>query len=913
MKKPALFFLFLFIGVTHLFAQVRPTALISVDFKNAAIDEIVGTIESQVPVHFYYDALAMDSLRVTLKADQKTLTFILEQAFKGSNYYFAISDGNIFLTRNVPMQTDVVDQYFKIGHGRENVSAEAVVDHSKNSATTEYKVYEIGIKTNDIKQGNATIAGYLRDFKSGEPITGASIQSIQTKTNVFSDRLGFYTITLPKGAHTLLVKTNLGETKRQVVLYSDGTFDIDFKEKVISLKMVNILSQRNSNLKSLEMGVNKLDIKAIKRVPTVFGEPDVLRVMLTLPGVQSVGEATTGFNVRGGAADQNLILLDHSTIYNPSHFFGFFSAFNPQIVSDVQLYKSSIPEKFGGRLSSVLEVRNREGNKSKFTGSAGIGLITTRFNIEGPIDSGRTSFILGGRTTYSNWMLKLLPTAYKNSKASFTDVNLGLSHKLNDKNELAFSGYFSTDAFKLSSDTTYSYGNKNASLEWRHHFNNRFTGAFIAGFDHYKYRIESKGNEVNAYDLDFAINQTNFKTDFTYALNRHALNFGLSSIYYQLQPGRILPEGSESLITPIIVAKEQAVEGALYLGDKFDINTNLSVNAGLRYSFYAFLGPNDARKYAAGLPRTDENLVATQSYANNKVIKTYGKPELRLSARYNLSDNFSIKAGYNTLQQYIHLISNTTAIAPTDMYKLSDPNIRPQSGSQISLGIYRNLKASTIETSIEVYYKRMTDYLDYKSGANLLLNQHLETDVISTKGKAYGAELFIRKNVGRLNGWISYTYSRTLLRDNDPISLEKINDGAYYPANFDKPHSFNFTGNYKFSERFGFSLNLTYSTGRPITLPIAKYYYAGSERVYYSDRNAYRIPDYFRSDIAFNIEGNHLVKQWTHGSWSVGLYNLTGRKNAFSTYFTQQKGIIEGNKLAIFATVLPFINYNIRF
>jgi hypothetical protein len=911
------YFSILFFSAKSLFAQNQSATLLNVDYKNATIAGIVNNLELKTSMHFYYDPLVMDSMRVTLKADQKTLVFILEEAFRNTNTYFTIEGNTIFLTKNAPINTNLAEQYFKQDQINENTKPGVnSIDGSKlGVASTEYKTYEIGIKTNEIKTGTATIVGYLRDFKTGEPITGASIMSVQSKIGVYSDRLGFYSITLPKGTHILQIKAaNLTSSNRQIILYSDGTLNIELKEKVVVLKAVDILAQRNNNLKRVEMGVNKLDIKSIKQVPSIFGEPDILRVVLTLPGVQSVGEASTGFNVRGGAADQNLILLDDATIYNPSHFFGFFSSFNPDIVSDVQLYKSYVPEKFGGRLSSVLEVKNREGNKTKFAGSAGIGLITSRLNIEGPLDSGKTSFILGARTTYSNWLLKLLPKDYKNSSASFSDVNLGISHKIDDKNEILLAGYFSNDRFKLNSDTTYSYGNKNASIKWKHLFNKKLTGSFVGGFDNYNYRIKSGSNEINAYDLNFAIAQANLKADFNYLLNeKHTLNFGLSTIYYKLKPGEYLPLGDQSLVSPNIVPKEQAVENGVYIGDKFDINKDFTISAGLRFSFYAFLGPNKERSYVANEPRTDASLISTKSYGSNKIITTYNKPEIRISTRYNITDDFSIKAAYNTLQQYIHLISNTTAIAPTDVYKLSDPNIRPQSGSQVSLGLYKNYNSNILETSVEVYYKRITDYLDYKSGADLILNKHIETDVINTKGKAYGVELFIKKNSGRLNGWMSYAYSRTFLKDDDATAVEKINDGNFYPANFDKPHAFNFTGNYKFTQRISFSVNLTYSTGRPITLPIAKYYYAGSQRVYYSERNAYRIPDYFRSDLSLNIEGNHKVKQLTHGSWTVGVYNVTGRKNAFSTYFTQQEGVIKGYKLSIFATVLPFINYNIRF
>ena len=358
---------------------------------------------------------------------------------------------------------------------------------------------------------------------------------------------------------------------------------------------------------------------------------------------------------------------------------------------------------------------------------------------------------------------------------------------------------------------------------------------------------------------------------------------------------------------------QTALESALYAGDKWDVNDKLTISAGVRLSVYNSLGPGTIDYYAPGVARQSNTVVDSVTYGNNKIIKTYINPEIRLSARYVISDNTSLKAGYNTLNQYLHLLSNTTAISPTDVYQLSDPNIKPQHGDQVSLGLYRNLKSNTIETSVEVYYKRIQNYLDYRSGANLELNNHIETDIINTVGKAYGAEFLVRKTAGKLTGLMSYTYSRTFLRQDDPSVTPLVNGGAWYPANYDKPHDFNFTGAYHISHRYSMSLNMVYSTGRPITLPIAKYYYDGSERVYYSDRNQYRIPDYFRSDFSINIEGNHRVHQLTHNSWTIGVYNLTGQKNAYSTYFTEQGGVISGYKLSIFAAPIPFVNYNIRF
>jgi len=903
------------------FSQSVNEKLINVDFKQATIAQFVTDIESKTTYHFYYNTAAFDSLRITLQANQKPVSVILELALYNTGYHYAINGQEVFMTKGREIKTTLSEGFFNydkpVNAAQANVEAFSVNDNKKVAeATAENKLYQIGVSNGTVPTGNLTLSGYVHNVKTGEALVGATIYEPNTKAGANTDPFGHYIIRMPFGKHTLVVRAlGMKDAQRQIMLNANGEINIELQERITTLKEVVVAADRAAmNVQSTELGVTRLSIATIKNIPSVFGEADILRVVLTLPGVTSVGEATTGFNVRGGSADQNLILLNDATIYNPAHFFGFFSAFDPDVVKDIELYKSSIPEKYGGRLSSVLDVTNREGNKKKFTGSAGIGLLTSRLSIEGPIDSGKTSFIIGGRTTYANWLLGLLPKEYKNSKASFSDLTLGISHEINKNNNIYLNGYISTDAFKLNSDTTYAYSNKTLSIKWKHNFNNKLYSAITAGVDDYQYSVASTANPINAYKFQFNIGQANFKADFNYyASAKHSIDFGISSIYYKLQRGSNSPDGSKSLVATDIVPTEQALESAVYLGDKYDISSKLTINAGVRYSLYNYLGPQTINQYAPGLPITTINLVDSVKYGKGQNIKTYGGPEIRVSARYLINNDLSIKAGYNTLRQYLHLISNTTAISPTDIYKLSDPNIRPQYGDQISLGIYKNIVRSTIQTSVEIYYKRIHDYLDYKSGATLVLNHHIETDVIETHGKAYGAEFLIKKDVGALNGWMSYTYSRTLLQQSDPNAGELINGGAFYPANYDKPHNFNFTGNYKFTHRYSASLNLVYSTGRPITLPIAKYFYAGSERVYYSDRNQYRIPDYFRSDVSFNIEGNHRIHQLTHSSWTIGIYNLTGRQNAYSTFFTEQGGIINGYKLSIFASPIPFVNYNITF
>jgi len=924
MKKILLSIIFLFV-VKLLSAQNNTEKTVSVNFNQAKIEQIINDLEAQSGYHFYADTAQFDSLKVTLQASDQPLEKILGMVFNNTPYRYTIipSQLQVFLTRGKQIHTQLAAGYFKPQPGAAVQANNATTNNDFNTdkeqpvpeATTENKLYEIGLKTNIIQPGNATLSGYIKDIKSGESVVGATIFVADTKTGVATDQFGYYTIKLPKGRQTLIIHgIGMRDSRRQIILYTDGRLNIEMQEQVYSLKEVKISADKVANVRSTEMGVNHLDIRSIKQVPAIFGEPDILRVVLTLPGVQSVGEATTGFNVRGGSADQNLILLNDATIYNPSHFFGFFSAFDPDMVKDVELYKSSIPEKYGGRLSSVLDVTDREGNKKIITGSAGIGLLTSRFNIEGPIVKDKTSFILGARTSYSNWLLSLLPEAYKHSSASFYDLNLGISHQIDEKNNIYITGYMSHDAFRLNSDTTYSYGNKNANIKWKHNFNDKLFGVLLVGYDRYDYQVSSDAIPINGYNLNYNINQSNLKADFTYYLNRkNTVDFGFSSIYYKLNPGNFEPYNNASLIVPDVVPAEQALESALYFGDKYDVTPDLTIDLGMRFSLYDYLGPQTVDNYAPNLPKEPGNVVDSTTYKKGQVINSYHYPEIRASVRYNLNDDMSLKASYNTMAQYIHLLSNSTAISPTDVYKLSDPNIKPQHGDQVSLGLYKNAQANTIETSVEVYYKRIRNYLDYKSGATLLLNDHIEQDVINTQGKAYGIEFLIKKTEGKLNGWMSYTYSRTFLRQDDPNAGELINNGDYYPANYDKPNDFNFTGNYRFTHRYSISLNVVYSTGRPITLPVAQYEYGGAERVLYTDRNAYRIPDYFRSDFSINIEGNHKVHQRFHNSWSVGVYNLTGRANAYSTYFSDQGGIISGYQLSIFAKPIPFINYNIRF
>lgn len=857
-----------------------------------------------------------EEIKVT--ADYKSKNFLERLSYELSQqgYSLTLMGNDIYVLKGEALVTQLPAGYFEKtvlqGTGSLNsLSNQDIVASSMN------KLYKIG-DPNLMKQpGKASIKGYIRNSESGEPIVGISVSVDDPRTSVTTDAYGFYRILLPRGGNIVkLSGYGYEDSRLNLELYSDGNLDINMREKVYSLKGVTFSAENVQHLRGTQMGLEKVRIDRIKHVPAVFGESDVMKIVLTLPGVKSVGEASGGFNVRGGATDQNLILFNEGTIYNPTHLFGLFSAFNSDIVKDIELYKSTIPARYGGRISSVLEINNREGNNKKITGSAGIGLLTSKLHLEGPIVKDRTTFILGARSTYSDWILGLLPedSGYKNGTASFYDISGGISHKIDSKNTLYLYGYYSRDGFNFSIDTSFRYQNINASVKWRGILNENHNLTISTGYDQYNYSTFDKANSANAYKMDFGIRQVYVRANFNWLVSeKHTLQYGLNSIYYLVNPGRMRPYGDSSIVTYNKVDTERATESSLYVSDNWNVTDKLSLDLGVRYTFYGTLGPDTYYHYAPGVPRGETTILDTVRVNRGAIEKSYHGPEFRVSARYMFNENFSFKAGYNSMFQGIHMLSNSTAISPTDIWKLSDANVKPQRGWQSAFGLYGNVFNKRLEISLEGYYKEMKNYLDYRSGAILTMNKNIERDVIETQGRAYGLELMLKKPMGKLNGWISYTYSKTELRDKNSAKDEAVNKGAWYPAAYDKPHDVKFIGNYKFTQRYSMSMNVDYSTGRPVTVPVSKYYYSGGYRLFYSDRNAYRIPDYFRVDLAFNIEPSHNLKLLLHSTITLGVYNLLGRQNAYSVYYNTSGNKIQGYQLSIFGTQIPYINLNIKF
>ena len=910
------FCLLLCMKTTGSFAQTATdTSLQRISFQ-----EFIQHLEEDYAVRFYYDPAWIDSLDFKAFRDGQNIEQVLDSHFQGTDIHYLIRDkGRIILSKSFPLHSDFPANFWKSEAPVPEIAAQqALFDLDASGGedfsilNIENKLIEFGTKGNQSGKKQLSIAGYVRDAKTGEPLVGAAVFEKETKVGIITDAFGYYVLKLPSGDHTLNISyVGKKDTRRQLRLHRDGQLDIEMEEEILAIDEV-VISGEKSQVESVQTGAVKLNLAEIKTIPTLFGEADVMKISLNLPGVQSVGEGTAGFYVRGGSADQNLILLNGAPVYNPNHLFGFFSAFNSSVIKYAELYKSGIQAHYGGRISSVLDVAIRDGNKKRFILTAGVSPLTSKVGIEGPLSGGKGSYILGIRSTYANWLLKALENpALNNSRGFFADGIGKINYQLNDNNNLSISAYHSEDSFRLNADSLYHYSNSNAALRWRHAFSNEFSSLVSAGFTRYAYQLQSTSNPVNAFRLEYALQQSFAHLDFDwFPAPAHQVKFGLHTDLYSLDPGQFTPFDNASRITPRRLNRERGLEYAIFAGDEWTLTPRLSVYGGIRFSWFNVMGPGEVFVYPANLPKEKDFITDTLQYEAGKVIQSYGGPDIRFSVRYKLAENLSVKASYDKIRQYIHMLTNTIAVSPTDTWRLSNAHLKPQIGTQWALGLYKEFPENGLEISLEGYYKQVENMLEYKDGANLLVNEVLETDIIPAFGKNYGLEFLFKKKTGKLNGWISYTWSRAWVQANGNFKEERINEGEFYPANFDKPHNLSVITNYKFSRRYNISLNMSYSSGRPVTLPITQYQLGGNVLAFFSGRNQFRIPAYFRLDFSLNIEGNHKIRKFGHSSWSFSVYNLTGRKNAYSVFSRVNDGNIQTYQLAIFGRPIPTLVYN---
>ncbi len=772
-------------------------------------------------------------------------------------------------------------------------------------------------------QDKVTVSGYIKDAANAEGLIGVSAYVKETGTGAVTNNYGFYAVTLPKGTYTLVVSyVGYKKQTRTIDLTADARLDLEMTQEGRELQEVVVSTKReDDNVKNIEMSVNKIDIKTLQRIPALLGEVDVIRSIQLLPGVSTVGEGATGFNVRGGSIDQNLVLLDEAPVYNSSHLFGFFSVFNPDAVKDVKLIKGGIPAMYGGRISSILDVRMKEGNAKKPEVTGGIGVIFSRLAYERPLFKGKGSFIVAGRRSYADVLAQpLLKGDLKGSKFYFYDLTAKVNYHINDKNTVFLSGYLGRDVF--GADFGFNWGNETASLRWNHVFNNKLflnTTGYYSKYD-YSLNTDLKQKTPNDYfRTDSRIIDYSLKPDFTLFLGKSTVTFGGQSIVHDFQPGTATA-ASAGDVRVFGLSHKYGVENALYVGNEQQVTTRLQLQYGLRYSLYSYVGSGEAYTFdqttPVGLRRA---VTSTTQYSSGQAIQTYGNLEPRLAAKYELSPSSSLKLSYNRLAQYIHLISNTTASTPLDVWTLSTNNVKPQIADQVAGGYFLNFgpTATEYEFSVESYYKKLQNQIDYIDGAQLVLNRYLEGDLLTGKGRAYGAEFYLKKNRGVVNGWVSYTLAKT------ERQVEGINGGNWYPSRFDRRHSLTVVAliDPKSSVagqpgRWNFSATFTLASGTPATFPSGKFEYQGFADGYFQGRNNYRIPVYDRLDVAATLKGKQRVGKRKEDNWVFSIYNVYARKNPFSVYFRPDPDhplVTQAVRYSVFATLIPSVTYNFKF
>ena len=790
----------------------------------------------------------------------------------------------------------------------------------KSNKITATLLLLLTIITTGFSQEKVTLSGTITAANSNETIIGSNIVIKSIPAYTSTNEYGFYSITIPKGNYKIEISSIGFQTKEiNVDLNKNTKLNISISENSEELQEVIITEKKTTNTQKAEMSVNKLSIATIKKMPVVLGEVDVLKSLLLLPGVTNAGEGASGFNVRGGGADQNLILLDEATIFNSSHVFGFFSVFNPDAIKDLKLYKGGIPSRFGGRASSVLDVYQKDGNSKSFHANGGIGLISSRLLLEGPIVKDKGSFIIAGRGSYAHLFLKL--SSNKNS-AYFYDLNTKLNYKLNKNNSLYVSGYFGRDVFNLAGSFTNIYGNATSNFRWNHLFSDKLFSNLSFIYSDYYYGLQL---DFVGFKYDSGIKNYNLKYDFkNYITDKVKLNYGVNAIYYDFNPGSISPTTLESGINYRQLDKKYAFEPAIYLEAEHKITDKLELMYGVRYSQFYRLGTskvnlyqnneavtfnNQLKIYEKGIP------IGTKFYGNNEVITSFDNLEPRFSASYSIDNNQSVKASYNRMTQYLQLVSNTSSPTPLDVWTPSDDYIKPQIADQVALGYFKNFNDDKYSLEVETFYKTVKNRINYIDGANLIANEALEQVILNGQMRSYGLELLLRKNTGKLNGWVSYTLSRSEQQTPGRTAIETgINNGNWYSSTYDKLHNVAVTGNYNKSEKWSFGANFILQTGQPVTYPNGQYQYQGITIPSFGLRNENRLPTYHHLDVSATYTPKPQKKKNWQAEWVFSIYNVYNRQNAASISFRQnnETGANEAVRFSIFGAV-PAVSYNFKF
>ncbi|MEQ8361584.1 MAG: TonB-dependent receptor [Cyclobacteriaceae bacterium] len=864
--------------------------------------------------------------KVTLEYSEAPLNIILKDIEKKSSFRFIYNNEHV----------DGAQQ-FSIHVQDEDVIS--VLDKLFDKSAIEFKLTGrrvILLPKKTPSSGNFkdyTISGNVKDQETGETMIGATLLAQGIDKGVVTNEYGFYSLTLPSGNYRFLVSFIGFESKViDVKLVKNIKQDIELNVNSRELDEVVITYDgNNSQIDNVLTGVVNMKSADIKKLPALFGEPDITRAVLTMPGVSSVGEGASGFNVRGGNIDQNLILLDEAPVYNTSHVFGFFSAFNADAIKDLKLYKGGIPARYGGRASSVLDVRQREGSNKGFKGGGGLGLLFSRLTLEGPIKKEKLSFLVSGRRSYFDLFFPILGSDLDGAKVYFYDLSAKVVWDVNEKNKVYVSGYLGSDVigFKndgaLKPDSTrepnqkirFQWKNMTSTLRWNHIFSSKIFMNVSTIYSRYEYELGSKNDTgggpagtSGTFDWKSTIDNWILKPDLTYYLNANTeLRFGFNATLYKFTPASLKSE--EEGINAIEFNPEHGLETSPYVELERRWK-RLTVNAGLRYSWFGSYGPNSVYSYDKNFPKTIDTISDTVNYARREIIESYSGFEPRLSLKYEVANNQAIKIGYNRMFQYLQLMSNTNAPLPFDIWKLSGTHLKPLEVEQFSVGYAYDTPNRKFNFSLEGYYKGIKNITDYINGANLFLNQNLETQLLSADGYAYGIESSAHKNSGKITGNVNYTYSVTRRKTTSPFPTINVNNGAYYPSNYDRPHLLNLVLSYKRGKKWEWNSFFTYQTGRPVTLPNGRFTFDGQPYLTYSDRNAYRIPDTHRLDISAKYEKLRPGRKW-QGSWSFGVYNVYGNNNAFSIFAEFKNNHVKAYNYSVFGSPIPFVTYDFRF
>jgi hypothetical protein len=777
-----------------------------------------------------------------------------------------------------------------------------------------------------LAQEKFTVSGYVKDSKSGETLIGVAVFVKGTTAGALTNEYGFYSLTMPSGTYTIGASYVGYQTfYKDVTLTSNQKLDVELAEEGVQLQEVVVTAERpDANVKDVSMSVNKLDIKTIQKIPAFLGEVDVIRSIQLLPGVSTIGEGATGFNVRGGSIDQNLVLIDEAPVYNSAHLFGFFSVFNPDIVKDVKLIKGGIPAQYGGRLSSILDVRTKEGNNKRFSGQGGIGAIFSRLSLEGPIKKDKASFVIGARRSYIDVLAKpFLNNDLKGSQFYFYDLTAKVNWIIDPKNTVYLSGYFGRDVFG-SPDFRFRWGSTTASARWNHLFNDKLFMNLTGFYSNYDYFLGFEDNvEKSKFDWNSNIINYSLKPDFTYFINtKNTLRFGAQSILYDFRPGNAVVT-SQEFSNNISLDSKYALESGVYIDNEQKIGERLTLQYGLRYSIFSYMGSGDAYYYDKAADGSRRQPVDIRNFGSGETIARYGNLEPRFSANYSINDRSSVKASYNRTAQYIHLVSNTAASTPLDVWTPSTNNIKPQLADQIAVGYFRNFDDNIYEASVEAYYKDLQNQLDYVDNADLLLNPNLEGDLIQGIGRAYGVEFSVRKTRGRTTGFLSYTLARTERR----LAGTPINQGDWFPNRFDRLHNLSVTGDYTINDLWSVSANFVYQSGTPITFYTNRVEFRELPTVPLipdEKRNNFRNPAYHRLDLSATKKNRKKEGRRWESYWVFSVYNAYNRRNPFSIYFQNNpdynysestSGVpkTQAIRYSVVGSFIPAVSYNFKF